>query len=258
LAEALAREGLFVYVPRGVKVEKVVVAKLHGVVEPGMNVLRSLIWLEPGAELKLVLDLQGKSLAAADSLFHLAKTDLILEEDARLHFTDVSNLKQEVVNLRYSQARLERGAKLDWIYMATATALSKQSLQVNLEGEGAEVEVRGVYFPTEGQKISVDTVQNHLAPHTRSNLLFRGAANGNGEAIWRGMIYVDPVAQKRMVISPIGTWCWEKNPRSNPFPGLRSARMTSAAHMAPRLAESMKLSCSTCKSGAYRWLKLKG
>jgi len=42
----------------------------------------------------------------------------------------------------------------------------------------------------------VDTVQNHLAPHTRSNLLFRGAANGNGEAIWRGMIYVDPVAQK--------------------------------------------------------------
>ena len=196
LAEALAREGLFVYVPRGVKVEKVVVAKLHGVVEPGMNVLRSLIWLEPGAELKLVLDLQGKSPAAADSLFHLAKTDLILEEDARLHFTDVSILKQEVVNLRYSQARLERGAKLDWIYMATATALGKQSLQVNLEGEGAEVEVRGVYFPTEGQKISVDTVQNHLAPHTRSNLLFRGAANGNGEAIWRGMIYVDPVAQK--------------------------------------------------------------
>jgi Fe-S cluster assembly scaffold protein SufB len=132
LAEALAREGLFVYVPRGVKVEKVVVAKLYGVIEPGMTALRALIWLESGAELKLVLDLQGKSPAAADSLFHLAKTDLILEEDARLHFTDVSNLKQEVVNLRYSQARLERGAKLDWIYMATATALSKQSLQVNL------------------------------------------------------------------------------------------------------------------------------
>jgi len=140
LAEALAREGLFVYVPRGVKVEKVVVAKLHGVVEPGMNVLRSLIWLESGAELKLVLDLQGKSPAAADSLFHLAKTDLILEEDARLHFTDVSILKQEVVNLRYSQARLERGAKLDWTYAAIATALGKQSLQVNLEGEGAEAE----------------------------------------------------------------------------------------------------------------------
>ena len=196
LAEALAREGLFVYVPRGVKVEEIVVAKLYGVIEPGMTMLRALIWLESGAELNLVLDLQGKLPATANSLFHLAKTDLILEEDARLHFTDVSILKQEVVNLRYSQARLERGAKLDWTYAAIATALGKQSLQVNLEGEGAEAEVRGAYFPTEGQKISVDTVQNHLAPHTRSNLLFRGAANGNGEAIWRGMIYVDPVAQK--------------------------------------------------------------
>ena len=72
----------------------------------------------------------------------------------------------------------------------------KQSVEVNLVGEGAEAEVRGVYFPAEGQRVNVDTVQNHLAPHTRSNLLFRGAAIGDGEAIWRGMIYVDPSAQK--------------------------------------------------------------
>ncbi len=70
------------------------------------------------------------------------------------------------------------------------------SLEVNLEGEGAEVEVSGVYFPAGGQKVNVDTVQNHLASHTKSNLLFRGAAIGDCQAIWRGMIYVDPAAQK--------------------------------------------------------------
>src|SRR5690606_37985561 len=62
LAEALARDGLFVYVPRGVKVDRVVVAKLHGKIDPGMSVLRSIIWLEPGAELKVVLDMQSESL----------------------------------------------------------------------------------------------------------------------------------------------------------------------------------------------------
>jgi len=196
LAEAIAKEGLFVYVPRGIKVERVVVVKLHGAMEPGMTALRSLIWLEPGAELKLVVDLQGKAPEDGENTFHLGKTDLVLEENTHLHFTDVSVLKQEVSNLRYSQARLGRNAKLDWIYAAIATANGKQSLEVNLEGEGAEAEVSGFYFPSEGQKISVDTVQNHLAPHTRSNLMFRGAAIGNGEAIWRGMIYVDPVAQK--------------------------------------------------------------
>jgi Fe-S cluster assembly protein SufD len=196
LAEALAREGLFVFVPRGVKLERLAVANLEGEIKPGMNALRSLIWLEPGAELNLVLNVQSNSKSMTESLFHLAKTDLVLEEDALLHLTDVSIFEQEVTNLCYNQARLERGAKLDWIYDACATTLVKQSLEVNLEGEGAEAEVRGVYFPAEGQKVNVDTVQNHLAPHTKSNLLFRGAAIGNGEAIWRGMIYVDPVAQK--------------------------------------------------------------
>lgn len=195
LAEALGREGLFVYVPRGVKVGRVAVAKLHGAIDPGMTVMRSLIWLEPGAELELVLNFQSES-HAAKSFFCLGKTDLVLEENARLHFTDISIFQQEVTKLRYNQAKLGKDAKLDWIYSAVATAQGKESLEVSLEGEGAEAEVSGIYFPSEAQKISVDTVQNHLAPHTRSNLLFRGAANGNGEAIWRGMIYVDPVAQK--------------------------------------------------------------
>lgn len=196
LAEALAREGLFVFVPRGVKLERLAAVNLQGEIKPGMNVLRSLIWLEPGAELRLVLNVQSKSKSMTSSLFHLAKTDLVLEEDALLHFTDVSIFEQEVTNLCYNQARLGGGAKLDWIYDACATSQVKQSLEVNLEGEGAEAEVRGVYFPAEGQKVNVDTIQNHLAPHTKSNLLFRGAAIGNGEAIWRGMIYVDPAAQK--------------------------------------------------------------
>lgn len=196
LAEALGREGLFVFVPRGVKLKELAIANLQGEIKPGMNVLRSLIWLEPSAELKLVLNVQSESTSTTESLFHLAKTDIVLEDDARLHFTDVSIFEQEVTNLCYHQARLGRGAQLDWIYDACATSKVKQSVEVDLEGEGAEAEVRGVYFPAEGQKVSVDTVQKHLAPHTKSNLLFRGAAIGDGEAIWRGMIYVDPVAQK--------------------------------------------------------------
>lgn len=196
LAEALGREGLFVFVPRGVKLEELAVANLQGEIKPGMNVLRSLIWLEPGAELNLVLNVQSESASTTQNLFHLAKTDIMLEDEARFHFTDVSIFEQEVTNLCYHQARLGRGAKLDWIYDACATSMVKQSVEVNLVGEGAEAEVRGVYFPAEGQRVNVDTVQNHLAPHTRSNLLFRGAAIGDGEAIWRGMIYVDPSAQK--------------------------------------------------------------
>ena len=196
LAEALGREGLFVYVPRGVKVDGVTIARLRGAIDPGMSVLRSLIWLEPEAELSFVLDMQIESSGEEKPIFQLAKTDLIVEDDARLRFTDLSNFGPEVVDLCYSQARIGRSSKLTWIHSVGATGLGKQSLEVDLLGEGSEAEVGGVYFPAEGQRISVDTFQNHKAPNTKSNLLFRGAAIGNGEAIWRGMIYVDPIAQK--------------------------------------------------------------
>lgn len=195
-AEALGRDGLFVYVPRSVRVSGVVVAHLWAQLEPCLTLTRSLIWLDAGSELNLVLDLQGGSAGKMLGVSHLGKTDLIIGDGARLNITDVSAFTEEVINLSYSQARLERDAKLEWVYCATAGVLGKQSLAVNLVGEGAEAEVGGAYFPSEGQRISVDTVQNHLAPHTRSNLLFRGAAIGNGEAIWRGMVYVDPIAQR--------------------------------------------------------------
>lgn len=195
LTGALAREGLFVYVPKGVKAGKTLTAALRSAIEPGMSLSRAIIWLESGAELDLVASWHGET-HGKDPSFHLARTDLILEEDSHLRFTDLATFNQEVAPLRYNTAELSRGAKLDWIYAAVSTSLGKHSLEVNLVGEGAEAEVSGIYFPASGQKISVDTVQNHLAPRTRSNLLFRGAAVGDGEAIWRGMIYVDPIAQK--------------------------------------------------------------
>jgi len=56
--------------------------------------------------------------------------------------------------------------------------------------------MNGVYFSGSGQVIDLDTQQNHLAAQAHSDLLYKGAAIGNGKAIWEGMIYVDYIAQQ--------------------------------------------------------------
>jgi len=56
----------------------------------------------------------------------------------------------------------------------------------------------------------LDTQQNHLAPHTTSDLLYKGAAVGKSRTVWEGMIYVDPKAMqtdgyqtnRNLVLSP--------------------------------------------------------
>jgi Fe-S cluster assembly protein SufD len=54
----------------------------------------------------------------------------------------------------------------------------------------------GFYFTDRTQHLDHDTQQNHLAPHTTSDLLFKGALKGKSRSVWQGMIYVAPGAQK--------------------------------------------------------------
>jgi Fe-S cluster assembly protein SufD len=54
----------------------------------------------------------------------------------------------------------------------------------------------GFYFADGMQHLDHDTQQNHRAPHTTSDLLFKGALVGRSRSVWQGMIYVAPGAQK--------------------------------------------------------------
>jgi Fe-S cluster assembly protein SufD len=54
----------------------------------------------------------------------------------------------------------------------------------------------GFYFADGSQHLDHDTQQNHMAPSTTSDLLFKGALVGRSRSVWQGMIYVAPGAQK--------------------------------------------------------------
>jgi Fe-S cluster assembly protein SufD len=54
----------------------------------------------------------------------------------------------------------------------------------------------GFYFTDGVQHLDHDTQQNHLAAHTTSDLLFKGALKERSRSVWQGMIYVAPGAQK--------------------------------------------------------------
>ena len=53
--------------------------------------------------------------------------------------------------------------------------LTKNFSDLDLTGEGAMGRMSGFYFTENNQHLDHDTQQNHLAPHTTSDLLFKGA-----------------------------------------------------------------------------------
>jgi Fe-S cluster assembly protein SufD len=67
---------------------------------------------------------------------------------------------------------------------------------VVLAEPGANAQVDGVMFAEGSQHLSYHTLQHHAAGGCTSDLLYKGALQDRARIVWRGMIRVDPDAQK--------------------------------------------------------------
>jgi len=74
--------------------------------------------------------------------------------------------------------------------------LVRDDLRGRLIGEGADLRLLGINVPGAGQHFDSETLQEHVAPHCRSELLYKCALSGKARTVFNGLIRVDAVAQK--------------------------------------------------------------
>jgi len=65
-----------------------------------------------------------------------------------------------------------------------------------LAGSGAESDLLAVYFGDHEQMLDFRTLQDHDAPHTRSDLLFKGAVEDKARSVYSGLVRLRETAQK--------------------------------------------------------------
>jgi Fe-S cluster assembly protein SufD len=146
--------------------------------------------------------------------------EIKVADNANLKFVELQSWGKHVWNFSHERVRVGRDGNLDWIFGAVGSRLTKNFSELDLVGDGATGRMSGFYFTDGSQHLDHDTQQNHLAPHTTSDLLFKGALKGKSRSVWQGMIYVAPVAQKtdgyqanrNLVLSP--------QARADSIPGL--------------------------------------
>ncbi|WP_417596963.1 Fe-S cluster assembly protein SufD [Oceanospirillum sp.] len=74
--------------------------------------------------------------------------------------------------------------------------LARQDIQVELSGEGAEVNLNGLYLGNGRQHLDNHTLVNHNAPHTNSNEDYKGILNDRSRGVFNGRAVVHKDAQK--------------------------------------------------------------
>ena len=118
------------------------------------------------------------------------------QKESKRKYVSLQNLARETWHFASHKARVERDAELDWVAGGFGSKKGKIRIQNDLNGPGATSRVTGAYFADGDQHLDYDTFQEHIAPSTESDFKFKGALRENAHAVWRGMIRVEPDAQK--------------------------------------------------------------
>ncbi len=195
LTAAMEKYGIFIYIPKGVQVE----IPLHSVIwGPGDGLAyfsHIMVWMEPDSSLTYVHEAASPD-GGNQQTMHSGLVEIHISDNARMQFVELQSWGDNVWNFSHERAQVGRDANLEWIFGALGSNLTKNFSEIDLIGEGATGKMSGFYFTGGKQHLDHDTQQNHLAPHTTSDLLFKGALKDSSRSVWQGMIYVAPGAQK--------------------------------------------------------------
>jgi Fe-S cluster assembly protein SufD len=193
LHSAIWSGGQLLYVPRGVVVDcpfRVAAGIRDGACDSG----HTLIIIEEGAEATFLYE--GNSPSDTSGGLHCGAVEVIVKAGGNLRYVNLQDWGRKVWHFAHQRAAVGRDASLQWTVAAMGSRFSQVSQQVSLEGEGAHCQVNGVMFTQEKQQLTYNTLQHHRAANCRSDFLYKAALQDQSRTVWRGMIQVDPRAQK--------------------------------------------------------------
>jgi Fe-S cluster assembly protein SufD len=211
--------GTLLYVPRGIKVEAPLFSLVGLANEGAADLSHTLIVLEEGAEATLVRETASAGRGEKPGL-HLGALEVVQQPGSRLRLVNIQNWDLATWHFSRERAVVGRDASLQWTVGGLGSRLAKVNQEVALAGQGAEAQVNGVMFTTGRQHLAYFTRQDHIAPHTRSDLLYKAGLKDKSRIVWKGMIRVEKDAQRTDAYQKNDNLVLSHSARADSIPGL--------------------------------------
>ena len=190
----LAQDGLYVYVPKNVKVDRAiqVINILRSDVDLMVN-RRVLIVLEEGAELKMLFCDH-----AADDRHFLATQviEAYVGENASLDLYCLEETHHK--NVRVSNVYIDQQAnsRVNHNVITLHNGITRNKLDLTFSGEGAECQCYGCVIADKQQHVDNNTLIVHKVPHCTSNELYKYVLDDKATGAFAGRVLVEHGAQK--------------------------------------------------------------
>ena len=190
----LAQDGLYVYVPKGVVVDRAI--QIINILRSDVDLMvnrRVLIVVEEGAEVKFLFC----DHAADDRNFLATQViEAYVGPNAKLDLYCLEETHNKNVRVSNVYIQQERDSRVNHNVITLHNGTTRNKLNLDLVGEGAECYCSGCVIADKRQHVDNNTLITHHAAHCTSRELYKYVLDDESTGAFAGRVLVKPGAQK--------------------------------------------------------------
>ena len=218
LHKALVSSGTFLFVPRGVEIEQPIEI-FHWLRGEGVSVFPHLLLITDELAKVTVVE-HFRSCDPRASGFACGVNDLIAGPGAKVTYVCAQNWGDKVVALQMNTTVVDHDASAMSLNLNLGSRYSRFESLSRLVGEGARSDLLAVAVATNEQEFDARTLQDHISPHTASDLLYKNALDDRARCTFGGLIRVEPHAHFTDAYQKVRNLLLSDDSEANSMPGL--------------------------------------
>lgn len=194
LHAALWSGGMFLYLPRGVKVDipfqNLIWAKGSDV---GLHP-HVLVVAEANSQANVVINIVGSE--AEDKVVSNALVEVFVGQGARIRVATLHNLGAQAVESVYRRAVVDQDGQMEWIIGNLNYGNTVSNNTTQLRGQGGRADVKAITIGSGEQRSNITSTVNHQGTHTDSAILERAVMRDQATSIINGITRIEKGATK--------------------------------------------------------------
>ena len=208
--------GSFIYIPKGVKVDRPLQSYFRIETESLGQFERTIIIVDEGADLSYIEGCTAKEYSVTS--LHAGVVEIFIKKNAHCRYSTIQNWSTDVYNLVTKRAIVDDYGTMEWVDGNIGSKITMKYPSCILKGEGATGNSISIAYAKEGQQLDAGAKMIHLAPNTKSNIVSKSISEKGGTSNYRGVTKIGKNALNSKASIKCDTIILDDISKSDTFP----------------------------------------
>ena len=218
LNNAFFNSGIFIYIPRGLVLEKTIHLISSLSMDQTSTISRNIVIGEENCKASVVQELYAPKSTKQQAYLELL--NVIVNQNTELDMITLQAMDQDAINFSTRKANIGRDGRMNWYLGLFGSILSRYKIDNYLTGIGANVTDTEVVFGNKNQSFDITSNLIHVASSTTGRVLEKSVLKDTSKSLFKGMIRIEKEAHHAESYLSGHSILLDKGAKSDSIPGL--------------------------------------